>query len=67
MKRPWSLIDVRSFKDGPLQQEPSGEWIPARPMRYFGHWNDLKLAWWVLCHRAEAVVWPAAPAEEETK
>ncbi len=53
----WSILAPEDFLNGPLQQAADGRWRPAKPYRYISRWNDLKLAWLVLTHKAEAVSW----------
>ena len=38
--------------------EINGKWVPARPIRLFGMWHDLKDAWEVFRRRADAFTWP---------
>jgi hypothetical protein len=40
------------------QAEINGKWVPARPIRLFGIWYDLKDAWAVLTRKADAFTWP---------
>lgn len=40
------------------QAEINGKWVPARPIRMFGVWHDLKEAWEVFRRRADAFKWP---------
>jgi hypothetical protein len=36
----------------------NGKWVPARPVRLFGIWHDLKDAWAVFTRKADAFTWP---------
>jgi hypothetical protein len=40
------------------QAEINGKWVPARPIRIYGFWHDLKDAWAVFTRKADAVEWP---------
>lgn len=40
------------------QTEINGKWVPARPIRMFGFWHDLKDAWAVFTGKADAFTWP---------
>ena len=40
------------------QTEINGKWVPARPVRMFGLWHDIKDAWAVLTRKADAFTWP---------
>jgi hypothetical protein len=41
-----------------MTQLPSGEWVPAKPIRYWRFWTSLKEAWRVFTGKAEAFIWP---------
>lgn len=55
----WTLLQMREYlKNPPLETKPEeGFWWPAKPVRYISKWNDLKLAWLVFTHKAEAITW----------
>lgn len=40
-----------------VDKEIKGRYVPARPMRYSGLWNRIKLAWFVFTGRYDALDW----------
>jgi hypothetical protein len=53
----YKLENLISESDN-TQAEINGKWVPARPIRIFGIWHDLKDAWAVLTRKADAFKWP---------
>lgn len=45
-----NLLDSRT--------EIDGKWQPARPISCPMIWERLRLAWWVLIGKADALTWP---------
>lgn len=40
------------------QVKINGRYVPARPIRLYGLWYDIKDAWAVLTRKADAFTWP---------
>ena len=57
----WSLYTIRELsemlKNPVLQEYKKEKWRPARPIRYYSIFNDIKLAWLVFRRKADAFIW----------
>ena len=52
-----NIITVESVRQAEVHAYVNGNWVPARPLGFFGVVGRLKAAWLVFSGKADALIW----------